>query len=613
MNALFIAYMPRILPDELLYSLLARTVALNAILPPRRCMADFFGTYSGVPSVDLPSRLRFLHERLGSFSPGSNVKEILDRGTTYPYHRPFLSVRRDRSVQRLLIEGERGSVKTALGVVANGFGARATFRYCHACIEEDIARFGTSYWHRDHHLPEVTCCRKHAIALNEYVPTDQLTNRHRFVLPSDTPRKRIAERPAGMLARRFASLSADLLHRNIPVLPTASRLEAYVRRVDEKGFLNASGKICFDSLASALRQDNDDFTGFPHSSRLLSSESTPLAWLRTIFRKPETSVHPVCHLLLIQFLFGSLDGFVDVTVAKCAKADHTGERKNASVHEHEVETTSQLDRLLVDTTLSCRTVARLSGQSVHTIVKRRRRAGVPVSGRRKKLKNDVIREIRTNLARGDSAVEVARACGISLPTVYRVRYETSELANQQRTSHLEAERVRRRKNWCHALSVTAGEGVKRARAIAPADFAWLYRHDRAWLEDNNASAMCRRPAKSRVNWDERDEKLTVNLENRLKMIELFDVPRRVSATMLYQYLGIAMVRSRLSKLPRLKACIDRNAESRNDYAQRRIDRAIEQSATSGDALTLWKIQRQAGIRHWSRALKTHALARLNRI
>lgn len=114
-----ICYMPAIQHDELLYSLLARAVACNAMGDPRSYLEKLFGSRNVVPGIDLPTRLNELHNRLGTCSPFDTVAELIDRSTLYPYHRPFLTMERHSAVQNIILSGDGKRLKTLLGRVAN--------------------------------------------------------------------------------------------------------------------------------------------------------------------------------------------------------------------------------------------------------------------------------------------------------------------------------------------------------------------------------------------------------------------------------------------------------------------------------------------------------------
>ena len=80
--------------------------------------------------------------------------------TLYPYYARFFSTPRKRSTYAYTINGNPAAVHR-LGITqANGVHC-SVLRYCPACYQEDIQRYGEPYWHRSHQLPAMQICIKH--------------------------------------------------------------------------------------------------------------------------------------------------------------------------------------------------------------------------------------------------------------------------------------------------------------------------------------------------------------------------------------------------------------------------------------------------------------------
>ena len=296
---LLIPYVPALLPDELLYSWLGRLVAYNALGDPRAYLELLFGTKNVIPGIDLPTLLEALHRRLGCFSPCNSADDLIDATTVYPYHRPFLTVERHHAVRQILLFGGGKGLKTLLGRVANRFGANPPLRFCGACIEDDVARFGAPCWHMSHQLPGVTCCSAHGFDLIVFVSPNIFTDKQRICLPPAATDFCFPPVHSGQSQIRFAEISAALLRAQLPVLEPSLRTAVYRGAATALGFRTRGNRIDYDALATAVRGHYSDFAGFVHRDRLLSSQAHPLAWLRALIDRPLRSAHPICHLLLI--------------------------------------------------------------------------------------------------------------------------------------------------------------------------------------------------------------------------------------------------------------------------------------------------------------------------
>jgi len=302
-----LAFVPPVLPDELLYSWLGRLVALNALSSPRAYLLQLFETKDIVPGVDLPTRLSSLQRILGESSPFDHADQMIEVATLFPYHRSFLILKRAAAARDILLNGDGKGLKTLIGRVANRFGASPSLRFCPACIERDISTHGTSYWHRSHHLPGVACCAEHALNLVFHSSPSISADKQRLVL---TPGVCFAAHvPADPPQVRFAEMSRELLHAGLPPTDPGDLQAAYVAAIRRSGWVCGGGRLDHGALIRAIRSYFNDFESLVHRERLLAPCGQPLAWLRTLWQRPQRASHPICHLLLIDFLFGSLKQF----------------------------------------------------------------------------------------------------------------------------------------------------------------------------------------------------------------------------------------------------------------------------------------------------------------
>lgn len=619
-----IAYVPSLLPDELLYSWLARLAALNAMGTPRDVLQQLFSCRTLIPSIDLPSRLLAMAERLGGLLPFANLDKLLEDGTLLPYHRPFLTAATYAQVCQRLLRGDGTGLKTLMGRVANRFGANPALRSCPSCMADSWKRYGSLYWIRQHQLPGVNCCIIHGVLLQP-VPWQARTHRQRLILPTHMPEPLTAVRAdAGQL--RFAQMSQDLVGAALPVIAPSQRAEIYRVAALAQGHCTRRGKVDFPSLANDLRQHFNNFKGFDHQERLLATASNPLGWLPSLFEKPQRSLHPICHLLLIDFLFGSVLAFESA----CAASDlepHAPSLLAPSVGRAAKHCASssalaiEYEAALRDTSLSCRQVAASIGRSVTTVVAWRRERNIPIHERRKSLNPVVIDRVLKALGYISSLPAVAKQAGVSLSSVYRIlaQYPTTTRPRQDAAGGI-TQLPLRRKRWMAALRYGQKEGMDRvtdARTLAGADYAWLYRHDRAWLASStNNMARPIRPAidrPARVDWARRDAELCQLLTAQLDMLRNEVPPRRITKTRLLRPLGDTMVRLNLGQLPQISALLDKAVESEHTFGNRRVDHAIAILAASGVELQLWRIRRIAGMRRWSQTLSTYASQQINRL
>jgi hypothetical protein len=600
--------MPPLLPNELLYSFLGRVAILNNLGPPKRCLQQLFGSSNIIPSPDLPTRLQALQERLGDSSPFTSANELIEVGTLYSYHRPFLSPDRADTITRLLLRGGAKGLKALLGRLANRFGANPDLRFCAQCVQQDIATHGIPYWHRSHQLPGVTACPEHEIILLVQEAPGIVKDKQRFILPPSQSYGRSHQQAAPAQQVAFSILSNALLNSRLMAQDPLLRKEAYETAIKAFG-LCKRGHIHYPSLAMALCQHYRDFESFYHKSRLLSTERTPLAWLRSLVDKPNRSCHPICHLILIGFLFGSLDNFLKATNTRpehVAQPDGGGQSSS-----HELD--GQVLRLYRDSSLSCRKVACLLGLSVTSVVSRRKALGVKVATRQKYLDRDWLNQVADCLQQGIQVSKVASMCAVSVSTVYRVRAERSAIAVAHQAALLKMEKDERRRQWTVSTEACLDAGVKAARAAAPATYAWLRRNDRYWLQLSYRNFRNVRPRQLRVDWAQRDLELSEQVKHFASALKLRPGRPRISRSLLLRQAGEALFRENERRLPRLKALVDVLEEPPFSYELHRLDMAIRSLEEAGERLVIWRLQRAAGIKNWTETHTVYAKWKINRV
>lgn len=552
------------LPDEVLYSYIGRSSRLNTIADPRRALQVFFGTRNSIPSADLPAHLDAFVNSVGGHGVFSSAAELVERATLYPYYRFFMSASRWRRTFDLARSDDGGKLKIGMGLVANGFGASVMLRSCDECNRLGWRRHGAVYWHRSHNLPEVQICSIHGIVLTHHFIQSDQSHRQSFQLPALPTPKNHPDSATDERLRKFALLSKEVLERPCEGPTHAGRRAAYLSALREANLIRGDSQVRWQELSKAVLAHFANFHGFPSERRLTESADGCLRWLRPLLGARIGLSHPVCHVLTIQLLFGSLSCFEQAVVAAC----------NTDVEEA-TRSSDDLESWIRNTAISCRKVAAATGLSVTTVVKRRRILGIPISERRKTLSATRIASVRRALIAGASPETVAISNGVSLASVYRTLAECPEAISRRAAAKLSAAKLTNRRAWREACDSMLGRGVRAARQKSPAAYAWLYRNDAAWLHRNTPSALQANAVArvQRVEWSQRDAELAklVLLEAKRQRAE---IPRsRISQSSLTRnvYNGSSAHRHAL-KLPMFNAALSASAETFAQFSLRRAQR-----------------------------------------
>lgn len=598
-----LCFVPPLLPDELLHSWLGRLSVLNSWGRGRDAVRKIFGGTTTQIGIDLPTHLGSLQDNLGEWFPCSSLIELIDVATILPYHRPFLEVARYEQALEVMRDGNPLVLKAQLGLAANRFGTKPALRFCPKCVEEDIQEFSCFYWHRQHHLPAVTCCVRHETRLQYY---GQSIGISQAIAYPGFPISAEIRTPINREQLNFARLSTSLLSAKMPPTDAIVRSNTYRKEILARGYCTR-GHIAYLDLITALRQRFEDFEAFDCRARLMSTEAHPVGWLRDLIERPQRSLHPICHILLIDFLFGDIANYRKAIKTQATFAQNKSFPCAVTAQQkppHECGMDSALGDLLQDLSLSCREVARHTGKCTSTIVSLRNQRAIYVSMRPKTLDSKRVQSIISELSSNQTIADVAQHAGISLKSVYRILERNRSIERDRKNNLFSQKKCTRRCRWLSLLQ--GGEyTISGAKHENPGDYAWLYKNDREWLLQVNSSRKAKRATSRSANLIVRDATLSTQARVIARATLELSPPTRVSASRILHTLGLS--RLSLRNLPKLSQTLKILAESSIEFKKRRIDFAI---AKLGKYAPLWRVKRVAGLRIWPSEILDYAEKRI---
>jgi hypothetical protein len=607
-------YFPAHLPDELLYGHIGRYRALNAAGPIRGFLLDVFGSATCIPSADLPTRLQDLMHRLEWIHPYDSLEKAVSLTTLYPYHRLFMPP--ERWARLLAAAGTSGpmNVKMFTGLVAQRFGASVCLRSCEQCSRDAWQRHGGAYWLRAHQLPGVVVCVHHGCKLDEHFVQSYATDRQELrpcPLPQDRSaidatmseeaRQLDAHESAENARWRFAHLSRQALEFGATdvVSPDAAAVaRTYRRRLAELGYGRGRNQVRWERLSTDLLARFDGFRDWPVGPRLSTLTRGSLGWVHGLVRRPERLSHPMCHLLLIDMLYGNLDAWLRAI----DETSQTSRDRSAVPHvavEAEAGTSAgDMEILLEDSTLSCRSIAALAGLATTTVVQMRRRLGIDVPRRSKHLSLSLIESVHARLAGGESMAAIMDGQNLSPSTLYRILSSDPKTRQERNQTLLAETNDFHRRAWLTARKLSPCASITEIRRQVPATYAWLYRHERAWLADNSPHAQKRSPPTARVNWPQRSALFARTSEGAAARMRS-DAERklRVSASALMRQIGPSTtIRRNLHRMPELQLALRAGSESIQAFQNLRVRRICSALSDIFGEPAPWRVMRIAGLR-----------------
>lgn len=152
--------LPKPYPDEVVGSFIVRACRHTG-LPFKRLLRTIYGSQRSTASFLLGENLRPL-----AYRAGLELEELLFQHTMFPYAVAFMApaTQAQLAAKALAARPREDSLASLTKNISHGVAFR---RVCKQCIQADLAKYGESYWHRQHLLPGVVVCSLHGRPLFE--------------------------------------------------------------------------------------------------------------------------------------------------------------------------------------------------------------------------------------------------------------------------------------------------------------------------------------------------------------------------------------------------------------------------------------------------------------
>lgn len=601
-------FFPTPYPDELFYGICARYHQRSANTSIKATVKDLFGSISVCAVADLPTHFDHL---CGILPEGTlnTAERLIYRHTMLPLYRFFLPKDRlDKLVVWMKGSTRGNSIHVAIGAVSSCIPTPAFFRYCRECVADDNAQYGEPYWHRCHQVMGVRVCHKHYVWLFESnIATFMQPNKHKFlVVPGESQLENgtSLKDDNGHLEfhQSMAESVAWLLQSNdTRVFGLLSLQRRYLLHLSRLGLTTSSGRVeQRELIARFVNHFGTDLLDQLHCRIDCQSQDN---WLSTLVRKPRKSAHPIRHVLLIHFLglkvgdFFKMEQRQDLPFGRgpwpCLNpvASHY---KQTVIHNCVITRNSETGGQVGNFCCSCGFAYARTGPDREK-ADRFRRGRIIAFGAvwEREL-------IRLAYKEQIGLRPTARALGVNSNTVKKhLTRLTTESHKEPDNERAAGQRETRRANWIFLRSEYPEKGRKELRDLDPADYKWLYRHDIEWLRENLPPAKVWKPkAQRRVDWVKRDGSLASRVKFAARRIkELPGRPVRITICSVGKMIGeLSLLEKNLAKLPMTRDVLDRCVESKEDFDVRRVRYAAAMLSARQEALSVWRIEREARLR-----------------
>jgi len=501
------------LPGESLFSLCARHHRFwGFATATSTCLALFGAPRKGVHH-DLPNSLGgFAEQTLGAYGTASKLAK---NRTLLSFYSPFLAPEAFEAAADLMSGSSVAHLKFRLGLLTSRFRAHHPLKACDECMASDACHFGWTYWHLEHQYPGVWSCTRHGRPLRESGLKANGVERFQWHLPcsDDLSTQDIPSLSAQDARHKLSCLIVQLVQaQRLPgwLSMEATRL-AIRSRLGERRWISVKGNLRASKASDSFQEYLQHLAELPDLTHTQWDDDNVKNWVAKLVRPPRSGTHPLRWLMIIDWLFESANDFIeayDNASVAAAELQLLQPAPSSSIETGRVGRSAKsavVERLRAGA--SARQVSAEFGISVGTAMAWGAGAGIEPARRPKTFRPETRAAVVLALKAGDSKAEISKSFGVSVQTVTRLLRTEPGLRSAWQTAVTRIRQVEHRDIWTRLLASHPGLGRKMHRSMRPATYAWLYRHDRGWLDAHFQVLTVHEPRRSPVQWDERDRAL----------------------------------------------------------------------------------------------------------
>lgn len=542
------------LPDEILFSLCARHHWVSGNRRVDETCRQLFGHSRQGCSHDFPARVDYFVARTqGMFGSAEDI--VLDH-SLLAFYLAFRSRVDATNAVAAVCAGGLGSIKARLGILASRFGAAHPLKACRQCMKLDKAELGVSHWRRDHQWPGACTCDLHQCALDVGLAKVNASGRFGWFMPADVqfvPLVPIGvELPCLLHRLTQCAVGVGRLERGFhfdPELLNATLLH----RMHDMDLVRPGGSLRVDGLGRLLSAQLRGLSRIRGFEAVVDEDPVQLAsQYSRLLRGPRGTPHPLRRLLLIAPIFESWTEFLNAyhLAHELHQPDPPATRR-ASVASKDPDPRKLRVIQAMARGQTAHAAACEMGVAMATAMAWAASADIKVKRRPKRLTDQLRRVAISRLRRGTDKAVVAEAVSASVQTITLLLRTEPGLQTAWHQARLQRRHAAARTAWSRTAKRLGNPMPSQLRHMQPAVFAWLYRNDRAWLDEfARTLEAAPRTNHAAIRWDERDASLSNAVRNAaLEVSARSSAHSRVRLAQLCD--AIPELKGRLSKLDRL--------------------------------------------------------------
>lgn len=599
--------------DELLYSAIGRYHYYTGNIDFKDTLEELFNKRTIVAGFEIGSNIEALANNL---SDKYTADYIINKHTIFPFYSPFLPEKRKREIIKAIKFDGGSEIYTKIGIIAGSICNKEGIYYCPCCAREELEDYGEAYIHREHQLQGVFLCPRHGSKLKRYPFAKNDCSRIEYLKFNsrllDLENLDASKDKNYDKLLKLSKAAYFLLKEDLTGICKEKVAEAYKNLLFERGLTTSSGRI-------KQRELYEEFTSFYGLQFLELMQSTieyedDFNWLTVATRNEKRTVHPIRQLLLINFLQSDISEFFKTINNKYNPfgkgpwpcLNRAAEHYRQKVVKNLCITDDYKTRVPVGTfTCSCGFVYSRKGPDKEERDKykfgRIKSFDYTWENKLKALLSSRkygVREISREMGcDAKTAIKYAQKLGLlaSLDTQYKgeVKVKSKELCTAVDDIYKAAviNFIRDNKNYTR----------KQVRSSLKKEYIWLYRHDKAWLMTNLPESIPRGKRNQgkgyTADWNKRDIELLELIRKQRDKLLQGEVSVRITKSSIGEAIGqLAALEKNIKKLPKTEKYLMEITETVEQFRLRRCKKIIDKKLQMEEAIKMWELQREAGIR-----------------
>ena len=288
---------PSPLPDELIYSLLARARVKYCEVSPKQLLDKAFGSRSVLSSLQFPSNIQPLVAR--HFSSSLSATELIYSHTLFPLYAPFMPDKRRLECINAMHDKSFGQPYLSTGFAASRIPNLKTIRYCPNCMSEQIDENGEPYWQRIHQVVGLESCVRHKTMIEVATYCQSREHRHEYFPASNFLCHAIPKRARCEYDDRLSQPINELLNRAESSSPSYAQWTQYYQEVIKLSNCNKGQYADYETLKERVLGRWSIEWLKQYNLHQLDGQSS---WLHGITRKHRNSFSYLEHIVMLDSL-----------------------------------------------------------------------------------------------------------------------------------------------------------------------------------------------------------------------------------------------------------------------------------------------------------------------